>query len=71
MTWFLVVALSLIALLAVLAAVGLAVSVGDEAQNDRAQIEAEVRRAERRLHALARNSFEAMLSEARSRDGIR
>ena len=66
MVWFLIVVLTLIALLAVLAIIGLASYIGDEAENERARIESEVRRAERKLHDIARDSFQAMLEEARA-----
>ena len=46
---------------------GLVAYVSDETENERARIETEVRRAERHLHDIARNSFQAMLEEARRR----
>ena len=59
---YLLVALALVAVF-VLAAWGF-----DETESERARIELEVRRAERRLHDVARDSFAAMLDEARAYD---
>ena len=71
MTWFLIVVLTVVVLLALLAVLVLAAFLGDDAESERARIEMEVRRAERRLHDVASNSFQAMLDEARAhgRDG--
>jgi hypothetical protein len=66
MTWFLIVVLSIVALLALLAVLFLAALAGDDAELERARIEMEVRQAERRLHDIASNSFRAMLDEARA-----
>lgn len=66
MTWFLIVVLAVVVLLALLAVLVLAAFLGDDTQSQQARIELEVRRAERRLHDVARNSFQAMLDEARS-----
>jgi hypothetical protein len=59
--------LALIGLLTLITVV-LAVLFGDDAEAERARIELEVRRAERRLHDVASQSFQAMLDEARARD---
>jgi len=67
MTWFLIVVLAIVvvlALLAVLVLIGLQI---DDTDSEKARIEMEVRRAERRLHDVARGSFQAMLEEARVR----
>jgi uncharacterized membrane protein len=42
----------------------------ERVESDKARLEIEVRHAERRLHDLARTSFENMLREARKRDGV-
>ena len=68
MTWFLIAVLAVAMLLALLAVLILAAYVTDETENERARIEMQVRRAERRLHHIARDSFEAMLEEARAHD---
>lgn len=70
MTWFLIVVLAVVVLGALLAVLVLAALLADEAETEteHARIEMEVRRAERRLHDVARNSFEAMLDEARTHD---
>lgn len=70
MVWFLITVVSLIAVLALLALVvlvGLFVddAGAEHAMNEQALIELEVRRAERRLHEIARDSFQGMLDEAR------
>lgn len=67
MAWFLIVVLA-VALLTALVAVLVMVPFGDDREAERARIESEVRRAERRLHAIARDSFAAMLDEARSHE---
>jgi hypothetical protein len=68
MTWFLISVLAVVVLLALLAVLALAgLLVEDDEAAERARIEMEVRRAEHRLHDLARNSFKAMLDEARSK----
>lgn len=67
MTWFLIIVLAVIAL-ALLAALVLPSFLTDDAEAERARIELEVRGAERRLHDIARNSFQAMLEEARAND---
>ena len=67
MTWFLIVVLTVVVLLALLAVLVLAsLVVEDDEAAERARIEMEVRRAERRLHDVASSSFQAMLDEARS-----
>jgi L-cystine uptake protein TcyP (sodium:dicarboxylate symporter family) len=67
MILFLTIVLALVALpfaaVFVLAALGV-----DESENELARIEMEVRRAERRLNDVARDSFAAMLEEARSHE---
>ena len=69
MIWFLIVCLSLVAL-ALAATFVIAVWRYEETEpdTDLARIEMEVRRAERRLHDVARDSFAAMLDEARSHE---
>ncbi len=67
MAWFLIVVLAVVVILALAAVVLLAAYVSDDADSERARIEWEVRRAERRLHDIARNGFAAMLDEARSK----
>jgi type II secretory pathway pseudopilin PulG len=67
MTWFLITVLAVVVVLALLAVLALAsLLIEDDEAAERARIEMEVRRAEHRLHDIARNSFEAMLDEARS-----
>lgn len=67
MTWFLIVVLTIVVLLALLAVLVLVSYLAeDDAESERARIEMEVRRAERRLHDVASNSFQAMLDEARA-----
>ena len=68
MAWFLIIVLAVVAVLALLALLGLVALVTDDAESERARIELEVRRAERRLHDIAHHSFQAMLEEARSHD---
>lgn len=68
MTWFLVVVLTVALILAMLAVLLLTPDASNAEQLEQARFEAEVRRAERRLHDMASESFEAMLIEARSRD---
>lgn len=71
MTWFLVIVLTVVVLLALLAVLVLAAFLSDDTESERARIEMEVRRAERRLHDIARDSFEGMLDEARAGDRAR
>jgi hypothetical protein len=66
MAWFLIVVLTIVAVLALLAILALAGSLTDDTELERRRIEMEVHRAERHLHDLARNSFQAMLEEART-----
>ena len=66
MTWFLIAVLAVVVLLALLAVVVLVSLMTDDSESERARIEMEVRRAEHRLHDIARDSFQAMLEEARS-----
>ena len=66
MAWFLIIVLTLVTLLALLAVLVMAALVGDDAEVEQARIEMEVRRAERRLHNVASDTFQAMLDEARS-----
>lgn len=70
MTWFLIIVLALVVVLALVALVFLAAYVTDEMDDERARIEMEVRRAERRMHDIASHSFEAMLAEARSNERV-
>ena len=71
MTWFLIVVLALTALLALLAVLGLVAYHYDEAALEQARIEREVHTAERRLHDIARDSFQSMLEEARAGRTVR
>ena len=66
MAWFLIVVLAVVAVLALLAVLVMAAFLTDDGESERTRIEMEVRRAERRLHEVARNSFQAMLEEART-----
>ena len=66
MTSFLIIVLTMAVLLALAAVLVLAGFAANDAQ--KAQVEMEIRRAERRLHDIARETFEAMLHEARSHD---
>jgi hypothetical protein len=59
--------LAVIGMLALIAVV-LAVVRSDKRDLERAYIDLEVRRAERRIHDIARQSFVAMLEEARSQE---
>jgi len=65
MTWFLIVALAVTALLALLAVLRLIAYQHDEAEFEQARIGWEVHVATRRLHDIARDSFQSMLEEAR------
>lgn len=70
MTWFLILVLAAVAVFAMLIVFAL-VSVlvartADDELAEQARVEREVRRAEHRLHELARTSFQDMLAEARS-----
>ena len=66
MTWFLIAVLAVVVVLALLSVLVLVAFFTDDSQSERARIEMEVRRAERRLHDVASNSFRAMLDEARA-----
>jgi len=67
MIWLLIIVLVVIALAAVIGLVLLTRLTSHEARlMEYARIEAETRRAERHVHGLAREAFEAMLAEARS-----
>ncbi len=70
MTWFLIIVLALVVVLALVAVVLLIGYVTEEIDDERARIDMEVRRAERRLHDVASRSFEAMLAEARSKERV-
>ncbi|MGH3084218.1 MAG: hypothetical protein ACRDNP_09200 [Gaiellaceae bacterium] len=67
---FLIYVLAFVGLLA-LVAVALAVLFSDDTELERARIEMEVRQAERRIHNIARETFRAMLEEARTPDPVR
>lgn len=67
MVWFLIVVLALVVLVALVGVLVLAVLRANDTEAERVRIELEVRRAERRLHDIAGNSFRAMLDEARAR----
>jgi hypothetical protein len=67
MAWFLIVVLTLVTVLALLAVFAMAAVLGDDDEAaERARIETEVRRAERRLHDIASQTFQSMLDEARA-----
>jgi len=66
MAWFLIVILAVVALAALFVILVLASLFSDDTEAERARIEMEVRRAERRLHDIASNTFQAMLDEARA-----
>ncbi len=67
MAWFLITVLAVVVFLALLAVLVLAsLMVEDDEAAERARIEMEVRKAEHRLHDIARGSFQTMLDEARS-----
>ena len=67
MIWLLIIVLVVIALAAVVGLVLLTWMRGrDSRLMEYARIEAETRRAERHVHGLAREAFQAMLDEARS-----
>jgi hypothetical protein len=70
MVWFLIIVLTVALLLSLIGVILLTPDVPNSDQLERARLESEVRRAERRLHDMASQSFEAMLIEARSRDGL-
>jgi hypothetical protein len=70
MVGFLIVLLALVVLLALMVILVLADLASDTANDQHTVIEMEVRRAERRLHDLARTSFETMLTEARNHERI-
>jgi hypothetical protein len=70
MIWLLVIVLVVIALAAVLGLVVLTRMTNHESRlMEYARIEAETRRAERHVHGIAREAFQAMLHEARSQGG--
>ena len=71
MTWFLIAILTVVTLLALFAVLVLAALAGDDGESERARIEMEVRRAERRIHDVASDTFQAMLDEARAHDHSR
>lgn len=71
MAWFLIVVLTVVVLLALIAVLVLAAFLWDDGEAERARIEMEVRRAERRIHDVASESFQAMLDEARAHDHSR
>jgi len=69
MLWFLVVVMALVVVLALLLVLAV-FAVGSEIENDeQARIDAQVRRAERQLHDVARDGFAAMLAQARAKTG--
>ncbi len=68
MTWFLVVMLGLVAVLAMLAVGVLLSFLEDEKRLEKQRVDLSVLHAERRLHDLARNGLESMLAEARAHD---
>jgi len=68
MLWFLIVVLGLVSIALAAVCVLAAASGANESENELARIEPEVRRAERRLHDVARDSFAAMLEEARTHE---
>ena len=67
MIWLLVIVLVVIALAAVFGLVVLTrMTSRDSRLMEYARIDAETRRAERQVHGIAREAFQAMLDEARS-----
>jgi hypothetical protein len=62
--------LAVVGLLAIIAVV-LAFVMTNDADVERARIDMEVRRAERQIHDIARQTFAAMLDEARAHDRSR
>jgi cytochrome c-type biogenesis protein CcmH/NrfG len=66
MAWFLIVILTIVALAALFVILVLASLFSDDTEAEKARIETEVRRAERRLHDIASDTFQAMLDEART-----
>jgi NADH:ubiquinone oxidoreductase subunit 3 (subunit A) len=73
MMWFLLIIVAIVALIALAAVVVLALLLApdDNEAAEAARIEAEVRLAERRLHDISRQTFQAMLEEARAHDHTR
>ena len=70
MIWLLIIVLVVIALTAVLGLIVLTrMTSHDSRLMEYARIEAETRRAERQVHGIAREAFQAMLDEARSQGG--
>ena len=70
MIWLLAIVLVVIALTAVVGLVVLTrMTSHDSRLMEYARIEAETRRAERHVHGIAREAFQAMLDEARSQGG--
>lgn len=67
MASFLIYCLAFIGLVTVIV-LAIAFLLDDGGVAEHARIEMEVRRAEHRLHEIARNSFQAMLNEARRQD---
>ncbi|MCA1702900.1 MAG: hypothetical protein LC808_06355 [Actinobacteria bacterium] len=67
MIWFLLIIVAGVALIALAAVIGLALRLApdDGEIAEAVRIEAEVRLAERRLHHISRQTFQAMLEEAR------
>lgn len=65
MIWFLILVLTVVAVLALMALVMFASSVGDDTSSAALRNELELLRAERRLHDSASSGFQAMLDEAR------
>lgn len=68
MAWFLAAGLAAVPLLVLLAVIIRDAFFGDDGDAERFRIEMEIRRAERRIHEVARDSFQAMLNEARGDD---
>lgn len=68
MATFVIVALVIVTLLALVAILALAGAVADAPEVEATRVEVEVRRAERRLHDVARHGFAAMLEQARAHD---
>jgi len=64
--WGLIAAVGLLVVLAIIAVLFMAAYISDETESERTRNEMEVRRAERKLHQIARERFQAMLDEARA-----
>lgn len=69
MLWFLIFVLALVAVLALLMVLVVFALGSGVVEDEQARIDAQLRRAERQLHNIARDGFAAMLVEARAKAG--